>query len=63
VNVFGFSFTTGESKISYYVTDLFGEPNVVAWMSLGLIALVGAMVALIVSTARVYENPVEGEEP
>ncbi len=63
VNVFGFSFATRESKVSYYVTDLFGQPNIVAWMSLGLIALVAAMVALIVSTAKVYDKPLKGDEP
>jgi SNF family Na+-dependent transporter len=56
VNVFGFSFETGESEISGYVKDLFLEPNTVARMSVGLILLVGGMVALIISRAEVYRR-------
>jgi len=36
-------------------------PNLVAWMSVGLIALIGIMVTLIVSTAKVYDEPTKGE--
>lgn len=56
VNVFGFSFETGEAEVSGYVRDLFTEPNTVARMSIGLIVLVGAMVALIMSRAEVYRQ-------
>lgn len=61
VNVFGFSFETGATRISSYVTDLLFTPNVVAWMSVGLIALVGILVTLIISSTRVYDEGLKGE--
>ena len=56
VNVFGVSFETGQSKLSGYVVDLFVEPQVVSWMSVCLIVLVGAMVTLILSRATIYRS-------
>jgi hypothetical protein len=41
MNVLGYSFETGTSDVSSYVTDLFGDkPNHVAQMSIGLVAIV-----------------------
>jgi SNF family Na+-dependent transporter len=66
-NVLGFSFETGESKLSPYVLDLVGgngkPPDKVAIMSVVLIGLVGAMFALIAFRAPAYEGEDRPEEP
>lgn len=63
-NVFGFSFESGETKPSGYVTDLFSqEPNPVAWMSVGLILLVGGLITVIIARTKVYNEALRGERP
>jgi len=48
-------FALGPGDPSSYIQDLFGkEPNLTAWLSLGLIILVGAVFALLVATGRPY---------
>ena len=54
--VFGINLTSGHSQLSAYITDLFVEPNPVAWLSVGLIGLLGIAFALIVSTVRRYKD-------
>jgi hypothetical protein len=59
LNVLGYSFETGRSEVSSYVTDLFGEkPNHVAWMSVTLILFVSALFCFITRRARAYQRPV-----
>ncbi len=54
-NVFG---VVGDQDPSSYVTDLVGaEPNMVAWMSLGLILTIGICFALIAGTSNAYRKP------
>lgn len=55
-NVFGIDFSGGESSYSSYVSDLFIDPNPVAWMSIGLIALVAALFAFITSLNPEYKK-------
>lgn len=45
-DVLGYSFSGGERAYSSYIRDLFFDYNVVAWMSVALILLVGLFVAL-----------------
>ncbi|WP_309380385.1 sodium:calcium symporter [Cerasicoccus frondis] len=58
-NVFGISFTGGEPDLSGYVTDLIGGDgktvNLAAWLSLGLVAILFAFFAVLVSSVRRYE--------
>jgi NSS family neurotransmitter:Na+ symporter len=56
INVFGYSLETGKSDVSSYVRDLAVEPNAVAIMSVTLILLLGAFIALIVHRAKVYKS-------
>ncbi len=59
-NVFGISFTGGEAHLSGYVTDLIGtedsKPNVVAWLSVGLVAILFAFFAVLVSSVKRYKK-------
>lgn len=55
-NVFGLNLATGTTAGSGYMKDLFGDPNPVAWMSVGLIILVGISFVLIVSRVRSYRT-------
>lgn len=54
--VFGVNLTSGHSQLSGYITDLFVEPNPVAWLSVGLIGLLAVAFALIASTVRRYKD-------
>lgn len=62
-DVCGYSLKTGEANVSSYIRDLTGaqgsEINIVAVMSVALIALVGAFVALIVAVAPAYRKPLQ----
>jgi hypothetical protein len=59
LNVLGYSFETGRSEVSSYVTDLFGDtPNKVAWMSVILILLVSGLFCLITARARAFRGVV-----
>lgn len=63
-NVFGHSFESGEAKPSGYVTDLFsGAPNPVAWMSVVLILLVGALITIVIARSKVYGAALQGDRP
>ncbi len=60
VNVLGVDLS-GQGKeqaLTYYITDLLGTKdtpaNNVAWLSIGLIVLVGALIAILVAHARSY---------
>ncbi len=62
VNIVGLDFATGQSNVPTYVSDLFGEnKSVVAWMSVGIILLVAAFFAIIVSRVRRYRELDENE--
>ncbi len=57
VNVFGYSFETGETNVSGYVKDLVGkDSNIVAQMSIGLILTLGIFVALVISRVKRYKE-------
>lgn len=61
-NVFGYDFASGEfGEYSGYVKDLFITPNTVAWMSIGLIAAVAALFAIIVSLNKNYDTAISQE--
>jgi len=55
-NVFGVDFRTGETHYSGYVKDLFIEPNTVARLSVGLIAIVAALFTFIVALNPDYKK-------
>jgi NSS family neurotransmitter:Na+ symporter len=55
-NVFGIDFRTGEASYSGYVMDLFIEPNTVARLSVGLIALVAGLFIFIVALNPDYKK-------
>lgn len=55
-NVFGIDFRTGEASYSGYVMDLFIEPNTVARLSVGLIALVAGLFIFIVALNPNYKK-------
>lgn len=50
--VLGFQFGGGERAYSSYIKDLFIEPNPVAWLSVGLIALVAALMVLLTAVGN-----------
>lgn len=57
VNVFGYSFETGETNVSGYIMDLVGkDSNIVAQMSIGLIVILGVFVALVISRVKRYND-------
>ncbi len=60
-SVFGVSFDGSEPKYSSYIKDLFIDPNPVAWMSVGFIAVLFAFFAIIVSSVKRYKE-VEAEK-
>jgi SNF family Na+-dependent transporter len=55
-NVFGIDLRTGEGSYSGYIVDLFIEPNTVARLSVGLIALVAILFALITALNPEYKK-------
>jgi SNF family Na+-dependent transporter len=55
-NVFGIDFRTGEVSYSGYVMDLFIEPNRVAQLSVGLIAVVAALFIMITALNPSYKE-------
>lgn len=58
IDVFGIHRVGAAPEMSGYIRDLFAAPvNPVAWMSVGLIAMVGGMVWLIVLASRAYRDP------
>lgn len=61
INVFGYSFETGEREFSGYIRDLFIEPDPIAWASVGLILAVAGMVAVVIAVSKRYRMPA-GEE-
>jgi hypothetical protein len=60
-NVFGVSLEGGAAEPSPYWKDLFVEPNGVAWLCVCLVGLLFATLALLVSRARAYREPVKWE--
>jgi len=54
--VFGMNFGTGEAEYSGYIVDLFIEPNTVARLSVGLIALVAALFVIITAINPDYKK-------
>lgn len=56
VNVLGVPLGGGRPEYSEYVRDLFIEPDVVAWMSVGLVVGFGGFVGLLVGRARAYRG-------
>lgn len=56
-NVFGVDLNTGEAHYSNYIIDLFIEPNIVAQLSVGLIALVAALFTIIIALNPDYKTP------
>lgn len=50
--VLGFQFGGGERVYSSYIKDLFIEPNLVAWLSVGLIGLVAALMTLLTAVGN-----------
>lgn len=56
-NVLGINLKTGEGNYSSYIVDLFIEPNRVALLSIGLIASVAAIFAIIIARSQSYKNP------
>jgi hypothetical protein len=56
VNVFGYRFGAESPNLSNYIKDLFVEPNLVAWMSVGIILLVLGLVCAIIANARPYQT-------
>jgi NSS family neurotransmitter:Na+ symporter len=55
-NVFGIDFKTGDAAYSGYIRDLFIEPNIVAWLSISLIAGVAALFVFIISLNPDYKK-------
>lgn len=55
-NIFGINLRTGASEYSSYVRDLFIEPNLVAWLSIGLIAAVAALFVFIIAQNSDYKK-------
>ncbi|TVP79805.1 MAG: sodium:calcium symporter [Puniceicoccaceae bacterium] len=55
-NLFGIDLRTGEGQYSNYVTDLFIEPDTVAWLSVGLIALVAGLFLFITARNPAYRK-------
>ncbi len=62
-NLFGLKFGAGPAEVSSYVKDLFFAPNVVAWLSIGLIFLFATFVALLTARAKAYETPYQENQP
>jgi len=56
IDVLGYSFDGQGAKFSSYIKDLFLEPNLVAWMSVGLILLVFGFVLLLIASSRRYQT-------
>ncbi len=61
-NVLGVDLRTGETSYSGYVRDLFIEPNLVAWLSVGWIALVAALFCCIVAQNPGYREIQKAKE-
>lgn len=59
--VFGMNFEGGRSEPSQYWKDLFIEPDGVAWLCVALVVLLVVTLALLVSRAKAYRDPVEWE--
>jgi len=57
-NIVGFNPITGAEQMSGYIKNLFVEPDLVAWLSVVLILLVGLFVVLLVSISKAYKKPV-----
>lgn len=55
-NVLGINFATNEQEFSGYVTDLFIQPNRVAWLSVGLIACVAGLFIFFTALNREYKE-------
>ncbi|RPG86560.1 MAG: sodium:calcium symporter [Coraliomargarita sp. TMED73] len=61
-NLFGLNLATLQSgSVSGYVSDLFIQPNIVAWLSVGLILLVATLFALFIALSPDFKNPSEKE--
>lgn len=56
-NVLGINLVGGEVTTSAYVRDLFIEPNLVAWLSVGLVIAFAAFVGILISRADAYRHP------
>lgn len=60
----GINLAGGEApKISSYIKDLFIEPNVVSWISVGLIILVGIFSGFIIANSRLYHKIIPHSHP
>ncbi len=60
MNVLGISFSGGEAHLDYHVTDLIGgdgsSPNMAAWLSIGLVGILFAFFAILVSGVKRYQK-------
>ncbi|MGE9295735.1 MAG: sodium:calcium symporter [Puniceicoccales bacterium] len=57
MNVFGVNFSSGDAKMSYYVTDLFGKDHsVAARLSVALVVALFIFFAVLVSTVERYKD-------
>lgn len=54
--VLGLSLTGGEPQYSSYIVDLFIEPNAVAWMSVGMMLVIGIFAALVLSGSTFFRT-------
>lgn len=63
IDVLGVNFAGGAPKFSSYVQDLFIKPNHVAWMSIVLVTVLGAFLALLIARAPAYRSKPKGFLP
>lgn len=60
-NMFGYNLAGGTAETSSYISDLFVEPNPVAWFSVVLVLAFGMFATLLIARAKPYRAPrVEG---
>lgn len=55
-NVLGIPLQGGTARTSSYIVDLFVEPNLVAWLSVGIMLAVGGLVALLAANSKRYRQ-------
>ncbi len=56
IDVFGVNFSGGAPAFSSYITDLFINPNPVAWMAIVLVGLVTLIMATLIARAAIYKT-------
>jgi NSS family neurotransmitter:Na+ symporter len=57
-NVFGLDFTSGKTGASSYITDLTEKGDLVAWLSVALILVVGIGLTVLIGNSKRYSEPV-----